>query len=166
MHAENNFTSYVLLLTTELARSVKEVSPSKELLKAPSPSNILTQSVVNSLHKKCLLNLSLIHCTWTLLPIAYVLDTGFHVFFWVGKEASSQVRSRGFAQAKVHNSVDIIDYINYNIYDTIHPLKGQIIIIYIFTVYRHNQSFQFCMQAGGDINYCPWALPNSSSLLD
>ena len=45
--------------------------------------------------------------TLCVLPVAYVLDTGFHVFFWVGKEASSQVRSRGFAQAKVqcHDSV-------------------------------------------------------------
>ena len=40
-----------------------------------------------------------------LLPIAYVLDTGFHVFFWVGKEASSQMRTRGFAQAKVGDSL-------------------------------------------------------------
>ena len=154
MHAENNFTSYVLLLTTGLARSVKEASPSRELLKAPSPSNILTQSMVNSLHKKCLLNLSLIHCICTLLPIAYVLDTGFHVFFWVGKEASSQVKSRGFAQAKVHNSL-------YHTY----AFKGQtIIILYIHSL--SSQSFQFCMRAGGDINYCPWALPNSSSLCD
>ena len=51
------------------------------------------------------LKISFIQSACVLLPVAYVLDTGFHVFFWVGKEASSQVRSRGFAQAKVHDSV-------------------------------------------------------------
>lgn len=30
----------------------------------------------------------------------YVVDTGFHVFFWVGRDTTQQIKARGFAQAK------------------------------------------------------------------
>ena len=36
--------------------------------------------------------------------VGYVLDTGFHVFFWVGRNASEQIRTAGFKRAKVRIS--------------------------------------------------------------
>ena len=35
--------------------------------------------------------------------VGYLLDTGFHVFFWVGRNASQQIKVAGFARAKVQS---------------------------------------------------------------